>query len=41
MQHLHQFKGSAKEVIWHIPSKFTDEISRKSEVVRYSELLCI
>ena len=30
MQHLDEFKDKASEVIWHIPSKFTKEMSMKS-----------
>ncbi len=31
VQHLPQLKDRAKEVIWNIPSKFTDEMSKKSD----------
>ena len=33
VQHLDEFKNNASEVTWHIPSKFTKEMSMKSEVV--------
>lgn len=35
VQHVGEFKSSAKEVVWHIPSRYTKEMSRKSEVVRH------
>ena len=33
VQHIDKF--NTKEVTWHIPSRFTKEMSQKSEVVSY------
>ncbi len=31
--HRDEFKEKASEVVWHIPSKFTEKMSMKSEIV--------
>jgi len=36
VQHMEQFKHEKKLVLWHIPSKYNDEMSTESVVVRYS-----
>ena len=40
VQHLNVFKRKSDDVVWHIPSKFTSEMSNKSEVVS-KKIMCI
>lgn len=32
---MDKFRNNAKDVVWHIPSKYSKEMSQKSEVVSY------
>lgn len=41
VQHLDQFKDQAKDVCWHIPSKFAQEMSTKSAVVSLNNSICV
>ena len=33
MQHMKEFEDRSSDVVWHIPSKFSREMSTKSDVV--------
>lgn len=35
VQHMDEFQGQAKQVVWHIPSKYAKEMATKTEVVTY------
>ena len=37
MQHSVKFKSQAKDIQWHIPSKYSAEMSQKSNVVSYKQ----
>lgn len=36
VEHMDAFKDQAKKVVWHISSKYSEEMAKKSEVVSSS-----
>ena len=34
-QHMPEFKNQAKDVVWHIPNKYTQQMAQKSAVVSF------